>query len=355
MANGTRLPPRRPQEAVDRPRLVARRQPSPTGQALVRDEEGSAGRARRAALVAREPILRRPHRDHGRGVRDGVVGRLGRQGRKVSTIRGYAANLRNYIVPNLGTVKLQDLRASDLDRLYAHLLKTNGKRGKPISKTTVHHVHVQLGKMLNDAERKGLVIRNVARLADAPSQASSRNAAPEMKVWTPAELQRFLTHVGSYRAGPMLRLMAMTGIRRGELVALGWKNVDLRSRDDRHPRRGERHRQGRGARHAEDAPRTSHDRSRQGDQGDAQAAPREATRGAVGRRRIPTDGRVFTNEFGEPLRPHSVGQAFNRLVETCRRPAEDPARTICATPTLHICSPPASMPASSANAWATRR
>ena len=30
-----------------------------------------------------------------------------------------------------------------------------------------------------------------------------------------------------------------------------------------------------------------------------------------------TDGRVFTNEFGEPLRPHSVGQAFNRLVETC--------------------------------------
>jgi hypothetical protein len=39
--------------------------------------------------------------------------------------------------------------------------------------TTVHHVHTQLGKLLHDAERKGLVMRNVARLADAPSAASS--------------------------------------------------------------------------------------------------------------------------------------------------------------------------------------
>ncbi len=238
------------------------------------------------------------------------------QGRKASTIRGYSANLRNYIVPNLGSVKLQELRASDLDRLYAHLLKTNGKRGKPISKTSVHHVHVQLGKMLNDAERKGLVIRNVARQADAPSQASARNAAPEMKVWTPAQLQRFLAHAGSYRAGPMMRLMAMTGVRRGELVALGWKDVDLsRGTIDIRAAASVINKV-----EVLDTPKTRRGRRTIDLDAETKAVlKRHRTKQleellAIG---APTDGRVFTNAFGEPLRPHSVGQAFNRLVETC--------------------------------------
>ena len=34
----------------------------------------------------------------------------------------------------------------------------------------------------------------------------------------------------------------------------------------------------------------------------------------------PIDDRVFTNEIGEPMRPHSVGQTFNRLVESSGLP-----------------------------------
>lgn len=244
---------------------------------------------------------------------------LATQGRKLSTIRGYRTNLKNYILPNLGTWQLQDLRPTDLDQLYAKLLKDGGLRCKPISMTTVHHVHVQLGKMLNDAERKGLVIRNVARLADAPSQASSRNARPEMTIWTPAELQRFLESSASFRAGPMLRLLAMTGIRRGELVALEWKHVDL-ARSTIAIRAAASVIDGV---EIVDTPKTRRGRRTVDLDQDTRAVLKRhrATQLqellAVG---APTGGRVFTNEFGAPLRPGSVGQAFRRLADDCDLP-----------------------------------
>ena len=70
-----------------------------------------------------------------------------------------------------GTVyKRETPSASDLDSVYAELLRGGGVNGRRLSLTSVHHVHAALNKMLHDAERKGVVIRNVARLANAPSR-----------------------------------------------------------------------------------------------------------------------------------------------------------------------------------------
>ncbi|WP_395160076.1 Arm DNA-binding domain-containing protein [Ilumatobacter sp.] len=140
------------------------------------------------------------------------------QGRKVSTIEGYRKTMSSYVLPTLGSYRLQDLRPTDLDDLYAALLRSGGVGGRPLSMTTVHHVHTQLGKLLDDAERKGLVMRNVASLADAPSLAAARDRAPDMNVWTPDELRRFLEFSEDYRAGPMLHPAAMTGMRRLKLL-----------------------------------------------------------------------------------------------------------------------------------------
>lgn len=131
-------------------------------------------------------------------VRDFVetwINALETQGRKVSTIAGYRQTMKLYVLPRLGSRKLQDLRATDLDDLYAELLRSGDVKGRPLSMSTVHHVHTAIGKLLHDAERKGLVVRNVARLADAPSMAAALDRAPDMNVWTPDELSRFLRYV----------------------------------------------------------------------------------------------------------------------------------------------------------------
>ena len=243
------------------------------------------------------------------------------QGRKVSTIEGYRKTMSSYVLPTLGSHRLQDLRPTDLDGLYATLLKSGGVGGRPLSMTTVHHVHTQLGKLLHDAERKGLVMRNVARLADAPSLAAARDRAPDMNVWTPDELRRFLEFAEDYRAGPMLHLAAMTGMRRGEVVALRWDAVDL-ARSTVKVRaaatflRGEE---------TIDVPKTK--RSRRTIDLDQRTASVLKQHRATQREELfmvgvtaPTDGRVFTNEIGDPLRPASVGQAFRRLVESAGLP-----------------------------------
>jgi len=96
---------------------------------------------------------------------------LANQGRKATTLRGYRGVLRTHVLPALGSMPLEQLQACDLDTLYASLLRSK------LSMTSVHHVHAVVSKMLHDAERKGLVTRNVARLASARAGVRYRTVA----------------------------------------------------------------------------------------------------------------------------------------------------------------------------------
>ena len=151
---------------------------------------------------------------------------LATAGRRPSTIASYrrtaTAYVQRYPVAN---VPLQALTAVELDRLYS-TLATSGKRdGSGLSLRTVRYVHSIVGKALGDAERKGLVSRNVARLASPPATSATR--APEMTVWTPEQLRAFLESVSESHHAAMLRVAAMTGLRRAELCGLRWADVDL--------------------------------------------------------------------------------------------------------------------------------
>jgi integrase len=149
-------------------------------------------------------------------------------GRRPTTVAGYRRLIRIHVKPAIGDLPIQELTAVDLDRLYAKLSKVGSAGGRgPLSKASVRQVHMVLGKALGDAARKGLVQRNVVRLASPPSAASAR--APEMKVWTPDQVRTFLDFVANDSHGSMIRLAALTGLRRAELCGLRWQDVDLDS------------------------------------------------------------------------------------------------------------------------------
>lgn len=147
-------------------------------------------------------------------------------GRRPSTIDSYRRAINAYVVKDdIAAVPLQSLGALDLDGLYSKLITSGRRDGGPLSLRTVRYLHTIIGKALADAERKGTVSRNVARLATPPAAASTR--APEMTVWTPVELKRFLGLVDGHHHGALIRLAAMTGLRRAELCGLRWSDVDL--------------------------------------------------------------------------------------------------------------------------------
>lgn len=126
--------------------------------------------------------------------------------------------------PELGAIRLQALRPLDIERAYATLLSTGGHRGTGLHPRTVLHTHRVLHKALVDAERLGLVARNVARHVALPSMPALTSAD---NVWTTGELRQFLEASSAEPLYAAFVLAATTGMRRGEVAALRWEDIDL--------------------------------------------------------------------------------------------------------------------------------
>lgn len=145
-------------------------------------------------------------------------------GIKTRTISDYRNELRRYVTPHIGNITLQRLTPLHLEDLYRLLMEKGGRKGRPLSATTVRRVHMVIRKAIGDAERKGVLQRNVARLATKPSIAQ---LDLEKAAWTPDELSTFLDAAKDHELYPLFRLVALTGIRRGEACGLQWPDVDL--------------------------------------------------------------------------------------------------------------------------------
>ena len=138
-----------------------------------------------------------------------------------STLRDYQQGLER-VVGRLGHIRLQALRPLHIEELYAALLTDGHRYGGGLAPKTVRNVHIALRRSLADAERFGLVQRNVAALVKPPSPERR-----ELETWTADEVRTFLESVAAHRLGAAYRLLAATGMRRGEVLGLRWACVDL--------------------------------------------------------------------------------------------------------------------------------
>lgn len=139
-----------------------------------------------------------------------------------ATFRTYRLTIEAYVLSRIGRRPLQALSPDMLNALYGKLLTEGGKQGRPLSARTVLSVHRVLRKALQDGLRWGYVARNVADAAMPPKARTH-----EMRVWDAQELRQFLDHVAEDRLSAMWFVFASTGMRRGEVLGLRWRDVDL--------------------------------------------------------------------------------------------------------------------------------
>jgi integrase len=123
---------------------------------------------------------------------------------------------------SVGQVPLQSLTTLQLEKFYADLVEAGGKRRAGLAPKSVRNTHVVLRKALADAERLGLVARNVASSARAPTA-----RRPEFATWSSDDLRAFFAAVRDDRLYASFVLLATTGMRRGEVLGLRWRDVDL--------------------------------------------------------------------------------------------------------------------------------
>lgn len=141
-----------------------------------------------------------------------------------STWAAYSMLTEVHIIAALGTVPLQRLTAAQLNALYADLLAKGRRDGKGgLSPRTVAYVHATIRKALAEAVRWQILTRNVADAATPPRQRSSDT----LRTWSADELRAFLAHVESDRLYAAYVLAATTGLRRGEVLGLRWRDLDL--------------------------------------------------------------------------------------------------------------------------------
>jgi integrase len=133
------------------------------------------------------------------------------------TLERYAELLRNHVAAHIGDVHLQKLRAVHLNDLYSTLQRATG-----LAPRTIGHVHRVLHRALGLANRWGLVQQNVAALVSPP-----RVASTELELLTPAQAQDMLQKLRGRSVYPAFVVALATGMRRGELLALRWQDVDL--------------------------------------------------------------------------------------------------------------------------------
>jgi integrase len=218
-----------------------------------------------------------------------------------STLRNDAARIRNHIIPELGTIPLAALTAP-ADEAF---MRNRGKAG--LSPQSVHHLRSLLRRALNRALRHDLVMRNVVTLTDLPEKVTKYQA----KFLSVDEARGFLTAIKGDALEAVWTLALTTGLRRGEVLALRWRDVDLSA--STYQVAGTLQRVERQLRVLK--PKTEKSKAR-GYLGRMTVAALEGHRQRqvdAGIHPLP-DAYIFTTSTGRAIEPRNVNRSFTRLL-----------------------------------------
>ena len=139
------------------------------------------------------------------------------------TKASYEMIVRRHLIPELGSIPLSQLEPRHLQAFYSRQRERGRVDGKgQLSPQTVRYCHSLLAEALGYAVKMGLLSRNVAQATEAP-----RADNKVMPTLAPEAVPRFLEAAQESPYYTLFYLLLHTGLRRGEALALRWKNVDL--------------------------------------------------------------------------------------------------------------------------------
>jgi integrase len=132
------------------------------------------------------------------------------------TVERYWQLLQKHVRPRLGMRPIQSIKAEDLNSLYSDLHQ------KKLAPRTIKHIHRVLHRAFGHATKWGAIKRNVVTLVDVPKVPLTEAAALQL-----TEIPVLLAGLRGRALYPITIVALGTGMRRGELCALRWQDVDL--------------------------------------------------------------------------------------------------------------------------------
>jgi integrase len=237
---------------------------------------------------------------------------------KESSFDSYRRNMVNHVLPRLGASRLTDITPRMLTTMYLELLESGRADGRGgLSPKTVRYIHTTVHKALADAVDDGRLDDNPATRAKRPRL--NRRSSRELRFWNERQLARFLERTRDTELEALWHIAAFTGMRRGELMGLQWRDVDFEHRRIS----VRRNRVCVGHRPVETTPKSHQARVIDVDDRTAQVLHHLHARRPVSTMCDDDLGDadyVFVGANGEPLHPDSVSERFQRAVRAANVP-----------------------------------
>ncbi len=187
-------------------------------QILLKDRQAVVTRMREEMALADKgtPVLR-DNRTVGEYIEYWLANISAPRVRKV-TQRAYDKFLHGIVIPEIGKIKLSDLRPEHVLQMLAQL------RAKGKGAHTLKRAKQKLSSVLKDAMKHGIIQRNVTLMVDTP-----KYKPKERKFWNKSQVNIFLDYLKStnHRLYPLFVFMFYYAPRFGELRGLRRSDIDF--------------------------------------------------------------------------------------------------------------------------------
>lgn len=139
------------------------------------------------------------------------------------THQRYEELLLKNVAPVIGSITLNKLTAANIDLAWGKLLESGRRDGKGgLSPRTVHHCRRVMLTAMDQAVKWDLLKRNPVALTRPP-----KVERKQMEAYSAPQTAMLLDDLRKSRVFIPVLLAAMCGMRRGEVIALRWKDIDL--------------------------------------------------------------------------------------------------------------------------------
>lgn len=141
---------------------------------------------------------------------------------KPSTALLYRQQAEMYIIPRLGSLKLEALTSDQIQKFYNELFRSKEDGGKGLSAKTVKNVHGVFHKALEQAKKNRILRFNPSDACELP-----RIYRQEIKPLNREQAAAFLREIQGHTHEYLFQIALFTGMRQGELLGLSWESVDM--------------------------------------------------------------------------------------------------------------------------------